>query len=153
MSSILISTLSSELREEQRQLLDKGLELKKEEDLTKKLLAKNRISDWKKYSLPAAAHSKEDVAKGKAANDEAKPHFANVQVKYENYLRNLMHHSGFSGVPDITTKPPDSRTGPTTGNKIPIYTRFPFTVKVQGSLAAVEKMLGDLLQAIRCCKR
>jgi hypothetical protein len=127
---------------EKQDELDK---LQKEMDLV--LNRSPRLKGFSKISLPdlqqkpggARTRNQEDVI----------AHQKRWQQSYGDYLRELLHKSGFMmssisvspKLPD--TKTPDAKGGALSKDKVPVYTRLPFTV----SGNATTKNIVDMLYA------
>lgn len=62
--------------------------------------------------------------------------------EYEKYLNDLMRSSSFTaGRYSVTPRPADSKTSPTVGNKVPVYTKLAFAVQAHTNLANLVTML------------
>src|SRR5213596_991738 len=87
-------TLCTQLAAEEAKRDKELAELQAEEKEQKRLLEVDpRLKEWTKISLPTRAGAKDDA--GKRSPEAVTKHTSSVQVKYEQYLRDLLQQSGF----------------------------------------------------------
>jgi hypothetical protein len=103
-----------------------------------------RLKDWRIYSAPDLEPVK---GGGKHTDEEIQRHLTKNQNEYLNLLQGLLQTHRFSGV-NIVPKKPDTKTldakaGPTSKDKTPILTRFPYTVEASGTYANIIDLLRD----------
>ncbi|MFM7150371.1 MAG: hypothetical protein ACKO23_11055, partial [Gemmataceae bacterium] len=153
-----ISDTRTQLSLAQEQLAKKQEELSQEEQQIQSVLDVNpRLEHWRKISLSSV-----DATQKKAGvpSDELKRrHLAQLQVKYELFLSELLRSSGFkTDSIVISPRQPDRRTNLVVAKgQEPLYERLAFTVTGKGSKDNVVRMLRDfhktnLLHQVRSIK-
>lgn len=139
--------LREQTAQEEKKLKDKQAELDKLLDDESVVLKRSpRLKDYLKISLPDLPQK--PGASAKARNQEdVLAHQRKWQETYGSYLTELLHKSGFvmnsinvqPKTPD--TKTPDSKGGAVAKDKIPVYTRLPFTVSGNATTKSIVDML------------
>jgi hypothetical protein len=108
-----------------------------------------RLKDWRKISLSETPKlSPEDLQKGVNFEEKKKSHLGDLQIKYEQFLSDLLLRNGFSrNSIKVTPRTVDSKSAPALPDKRPMYQLFSFSVEGQSNFQGVVNMLQDFHRA------
>ncbi len=111
--------------------------MKDAENERDRLLTSNpHLKHWQQLSLPYMAPTKGGA---KHTLDETNRHIADVQFKYQENLEASLFSHHFTGI-DVKPGNPDTKTADGKGGgvaakeKVPVFTRLPYTVKAKRDL-------------------
>jgi hypothetical protein len=120
---VTLQLVLSPIQERNKRIISETDEIEsKSQQLTQIKKDLSRLEKWKQLSLPQ--------------------NVTLARREYEQYLSNLLLHSGFaSGSFALTPKPPDTRSSPVMSGKKPIFTRLTFLVAGPARLENLVKFL------------